>query len=76
MGYWGNTEEISRYWENYLQGKSDICDGAFCRLKHFADYCFCRLLLSQNGVLCECCTINWYRYNWYLHGYRGDQNIR
>ena len=34
MGYWGNTEEISRYWENYLQGKNNICDGAFCRLKH------------------------------------------
>ena len=34
MGYWGNPEEISRYWENYLQGKNKICDGAFCRLNH------------------------------------------
>ena len=28
--YW----EPSRYWGNYLQGKSYIWDGAFCRLKH------------------------------------------
>ena len=34
MGYWGNIGKISRYWGNYLQGKSYIWDGVFCRLKH------------------------------------------
>ena len=68
MGYWGNPEEISRYWENYLQGKNKICDGAFCRLNHTS------IALPELGIIGM--LYNQYRYNWHLHGYRGDKNIR